>query len=157
LAARPADPDVQQACRLLLERLLLQHEYARAEALGQRLVGLAPDAASYAALGKALYSLNRQADAEKAFGKALALWPAHAEALCLLGLALRDQGRFEEALKALRRGHTLGSRTRGWPLPSGQWIRGIERLAEMEKRLAAILAGKQKTSGVKETMDYAAF
>jgi tetratricopeptide (TPR) repeat protein len=152
-----ANPDAEQVCKLLVDTLLVQQKYARAAEVGQRLVVLLPDAASYTALGKALHSLNKPVEAEKAFARALEQEPDHAEALCLLGLSLRNQARFDEALKALRRGHALGSRLRGWNQPSGRWLRDVERTVEMERRLAEVLAGKRKTSGPKETADYAAF
>ena len=55
--------------------------------------------------------------------------PDLAEAHCNLGQALREQGHYQEALAALRRGHELGSRTPGWQYPSAQWVKECEALA----------------------------
>jgi hypothetical protein len=41
---------------------------------------------------------------------------------------LREQGRFREALAALRRGHELGSKDPKWAYPSARWIAECEDL-----------------------------
>jgi len=78
------------------------------------------------------------------FQKAIKLQPDHAEAHCNLGHALRRQGKFTEALEALREGHKLGLKKPGWRYPSAQWVRDAERLVELERKLSAILEGKDK-------------
>src|SRR5262245_66472493 len=62
--------------------------------------------------------------------KALRVNPDYAEAHCNLGHALREMGRFTEAVAALRQGHQLGSRRPRrprWPYPSAGWVREAER------------------------------
>jgi len=54
---------------------------------------------------------------------------------------LREQGRFVEALQALRQGHQLGSKRPGWPYPSADWVRRCERLVELECLLPKVLRG----------------
>ena len=76
-----------------------------------------------------------------AYRDAIRLQPAYPEAHCNLGHVLRDQGRFTDALEALRRGHALGSKTPGWSYPSPAWIRQCERLVELEGKLPAVLKG----------------
>src|SRR5262249_60596246 len=76
------------------------------------------------------------AAAEVALAEALRLDETLAEAHCMLGRALAERGRFSEAAEALRRGHELGSRRPGWPLPSGRWLAEACRRAAVEGRLA---------------------
>jgi tetratricopeptide (TPR) repeat protein len=45
-----------------------------------------------------------------------------------LGQALREQGRYQESLAALRRADELGSRTPGWRVPSARWVKECEAL-----------------------------
>jgi hypothetical protein len=37
------------------------------------------------------------------------------------------QGEFADAVKTLRRGHELGSKSARWTLPSADWLREAER------------------------------
>jgi serine/threonine protein kinase/tetratricopeptide (TPR) repeat protein len=57
------------------------------------------------------------------------LKPERAEGHCNLGLALMRQGLFVEALPALRKGHELGLKQRGWKYPSATWIKECEEAA----------------------------
>src|SRR5258708_35959061 len=52
------------------------------------------------------------------------------------------QGRFAEARAAVKRGHELGTKRRGWPYPSAAWVRYAERLAALEAQLPALLKGE---------------
>jgi hypothetical protein len=67
-----------------------------------------------------------------------------------LGHALRDQGRFSEALVSLRRGHELGSKLPSWRNPSAQWVRECGRLVELDPKLPAILKGEATPKGADE-------
>src|SRR5262249_55594897 len=66
----------------------------------------------------------------------------YARAHLSLGHAFRNQGRFAEALAAYQRGHELGTKQRGWPFPSAQWVRDAERMAALEAKLPAFLKGE---------------
>jgi serine/threonine-protein kinase len=57
------------------------------------------------------------------------------------------QGRFAEALDALKRGHELGSRRPGWGYPSGDWVRQCEQLVDLNARLNQILRGEIPPAG----------
>ena len=83
--------------------------------------------------------------------------PAHPEAHCNLGHALREQGRFTEALEELRRGHALGSKRPGWPYPSADWVRQAEQLVELDRKLAAVVAGQAEPAGAAERLTLAQF
>jgi serine/threonine protein kinase/Tfp pilus assembly protein PilF len=78
------------------------------------------------------------------YDEAIRLYPKNATAHCNRGHALGRQGKFTEALEALREGHELGSKQPGWRYPSAQWVRHAERLVELERKLLAILEGKDK-------------
>src|SRR5262249_5087763 len=77
------------------------------------------------------------------YRQAIRLKPDYAEAHCNLGIVLRQQGRFDEALACLRRGHELGSKQPGWDYPSVQWVRDAERLLALDRKLPAILTGEE--------------
>src|SRR5262249_47474314 len=81
---------------------------------------------------------------EAAYRKALALKRDYAEAHCNLSSVLRRQGKFADALAAVRRGHEIGSRNTRWPYPSAEWVRSAERLAALDARLPRFLSGEVK-------------
>src|SRR5262249_33733001 len=84
-------------------------DYRAAAARLEAILGRWPDDATmWYDLGNARRELNDDAGAEAAFRKCLALDETMAEAHCNLGLLLVRQGRFEEAVKCLSRGHELG-------------------------------------------------
>src|SRR5262249_21387420 len=101
-------------------------------------------------LGLALAARGRLDEAIASYRQAIRLAPDNAKAHCRLGQALGEQGRLADALVSLRRGHALGSRGPGWSYPSGVWVRECEYLIELEPRLPAILAGKQKPASARE-------
>jgi tetratricopeptide (TPR) repeat protein len=83
-----------------------------------------------------------------AFKKAIALHPGYAEAHCNLGHALKALGDFGPALKAMQRGHELGSQRPGWKkYPSAAWVKHCERLLAQEKRLPDVLQGQATNAG----------
>jgi tetratricopeptide (TPR) repeat protein len=104
-------------------------------------------AAPHYTLGRALTMKADPEGAQRHYRRALEIDPNHAEAHCNLGHILADQGRFAEALPALKRGHELGSR-RGpkWRYPSAQWVKNCERMLDLEKRLPAVLKGEAASS-----------
>ena len=70
--------------------------------------------------------------------------PDFAEGHCNLGHALRNQGKFAEAAAELRKGHELGTKKPNWRYKSEDWVRQAEHLAELERKLPAVLEGKEK-------------
>jgi serine/threonine-protein kinase len=68
---------------------------------------------------------------------------------------LRQQGRFEESLVCIKRGHELGPKQRGWRYPSAKWLRDAERLVALGPRLSAVLEGKDKPAGAAECLVFA--
>ncbi len=95
-------------------------------------------------LGLILRKRHRFAEAAAAFRRAVAIDPDYAEAHCSLGLALDDDGRYEQAVPALRRGHELGSRRKDWTYASADWLANAERRAALDRRVSAILQGKDR-------------
>jgi tetratricopeptide (TPR) repeat protein/tRNA A-37 threonylcarbamoyl transferase component Bud32 len=89
--------------------------------------------------GLTLAKLGQMQLASMQFQAATRIQKDYAEAHCQLGLALRQTGRFTEAVESLRKGHELGSRDPSWPHPSGEWLREAERLAALERSLPAIM------------------
>jgi tetratricopeptide (TPR) repeat protein len=76
--------------------------------------------------------------AVSAFREAVRINPIFAEAYCEMGLALQGRGQFIEALENLKRGHELGTKRKGWTVPSGQFIRDCERQMDLDGRRPAI-------------------
>ncbi len=105
--------------------------------------------------GSVLLQAGRLEEALAVSQKALALKPDFAEAQCNVGLALVRLGRFAEARDALRRGHELGSKQPNWRFPSALWVRNAEALLELERRLPAILEGKDKPANNGERLSLA--
>jgi serine/threonine protein kinase/Tfp pilus assembly protein PilF len=70
--------------------------------------------------------LSELDEAIREYRAAIELKPDYAEAHCNLGYVLRQQGKYAEALAALRQGHALGSKRPGWRYPSAQWVKDTE-------------------------------
>jgi tetratricopeptide (TPR) repeat protein len=106
---------------------------------------LAPNlAAAHNGLGVALAAKGKMDEAIQSFRRATQIEPNLAWAHINLGTALRAQGDFVEALAALQRGHELGSRQKGWKVPSGKLVLEVQPLADLDSRAAAILNGEAK-------------
>jgi len=75
-----------------------------------------------------LLGMERFDDAIAAQDMALRLKPDSAFAHCQRGRALQADGRLDEALSALQRGHELGTAMKVWTEPSGKWIAECRRL-----------------------------
>ncbi|MGE3819162.1 MAG: tetratricopeptide repeat protein, partial [Isosphaeraceae bacterium] len=108
-------------------------------------------------LGTALLAAGRSEEAIPSLRQAAALRPGQAEAHCNLGLALMRTGRYAEALATLTTGHELGSKNPSWRYPSAHWVDACRRLAELEARLPAVLAGRESPRTAAELMRVARF
>jgi tetratricopeptide (TPR) repeat protein/tRNA A-37 threonylcarbamoyl transferase component Bud32 len=108
-------------------------------------------------LGTALSAKKDLSGAIACYHKALELDPLYAEAHCNLGHTLRDQGKFAAALKALERGHQLGSKRPDWPYPSAQWVQDCQRLVDLDLRLPALLKGDTQPKGGADRLQLADF
>jgi hypothetical protein len=73
----------------------------------------------------------------------------------MLGLALKSQGRFREALGSYRQGHELGSKRPGWGYPSADWISECRRLLVLDRLLRRILAGEAEPANATEGLELA--
>ncbi len=89
-------------------------------------------------LGNALRDMRDLPGAVVHFRKTIEIDPNYAEAHCNLGHILRHQGRFAEALAALKQGHGLGSKQPDWRYPSAEWVKEAERFVQLDAKLAAI-------------------
>src|SRR5262249_32468797 len=149
-------PDFFEARVILAEVLSEQQRNAEAEAEIRKAIALKKDD-SYAhyLLGLVLAHQKKSGEAEGAYRESIRLKSDYPEAHCNLGHVLRDQGRFVEALEALRRGHELGSKQKGWPYPSAEWVRQCERFVELDGRFADILKGDSKDLSPADRIDFA--
>jgi tetratricopeptide (TPR) repeat protein len=102
-------------------------------------------------LGLALEDYKGQLDeAVLEYREAIRIKKDKADAHCNLGRVLQRKGQFAEALGYLRRGHELGSQDPRWRYPSAQWVKECERLLELDRKLPAILSGRQGPADVGE-------
>src|SRR5262249_37376880 len=76
-------------------------------------------------------------------------------AWCNLGHTLTQQGKFKEALDAMRKGHELGSRQTDWSHPSAQWVRDAEWWLKLDTKLAAVLQGDAQPADASERVNFA--
>ena len=114
-------------------------------------VALAPEsAAAHNNLGGALRGQKKFDEAVVHYRMALKIDPLHVMAWCNLGHTLRQQGNFKEGLEALRKGHELGSRQKGWPHPSGFWVLQAEHSVALDQKLSAVLRGEAEPANALE-------
>jgi serine/threonine protein kinase/Flp pilus assembly protein TadD len=119
-------------------------------------IQIKPDyAGAHNGLGAALAGRGRLDEAVAEFHEALRLKNDIPEAHYNLGIAFFQQGRFHNAVKAIGRGHELGSRNPRWPYPSARWLRRAEQMAELDDRLAAVLEGKAQPKDADERIAFA--
>src|SRR5262249_26028188 len=140
----------------LAKRLALMGRVQEAIASLKNSIALEPkNAMAHFDLGNALAGKGQLDAAIASYKKAIALVPMFAEAHCNLGSALKGQGRFAESLAAFQRGHELGTKRRGWPYPSAEWVRKAEWVAVMEGKLPAFLKGEFQPRGTAELLGLA--
>jgi Flp pilus assembly protein TadD len=100
---------------------------------------------SWDRLGIALSKHGDYDEAAAAFEKALKIAPDDPSLLCNLGTALLRSGRFAEAREFMRKGHEIGSKTKGWSYPSAKWVAECELRVAVEARREQILKGATPT------------
>ncbi len=95
-------------------------------------------------LGRILAAKGLLDEAIREFRATIRIRKDYADAYCYLGLTLMQKGLYVQAVDELRRGHEIGSRGAYWSLPSANWLRDAERLAQLDARLPALLAGTEQ-------------
>ena len=106
-------------------------------------------------LGNALRTSGNLADAIASYRTAIHLNPNLAEGHCNLGLSLLETGDPEGALRALNRGHELGSRELKWKYPSGGWVKEAEQAVATARRSDEVIAGRDRPSDAGEASAFA--
>jgi serine/threonine-protein kinase len=150
------DPKYGKAHSNLGIALKQQGKLDEAVASLRRAIQLEPnDAPNYNNLGSALWQQGKLDEAEAALRRAIHLDPNLAMGHCTLGRVLVQQGRFREGLAASEQGHQLGSKTPGWRYPSAEQVRECRRLAELDERLPALLAGTDRPVNDGEWLGFA--
>ena len=94
-------------------------------------------------LGDSLYVLGDWEASLEASRLAIAAHGAspdrvHAMTLCNMGQALIYEGRFDDAIDAVRRGHEMGAAIEGWKAPSAMWLARFEEYARLAGRLDSV-------------------
>jgi tetratricopeptide (TPR) repeat protein len=150
-AAIGLNPDDALAHNNLGTALQKKNQLEEAIAEHRQAIRLKPDDAnSYNQLGNALRQVKGGLEeAVGAYRKAISLNNDLAAAHYGLGTALEQQGQFAEALASLRRAQELGLR--------GPAIKRCERSLALDRKLSAILSGKQQPADVTERIALAEF
>jgi serine/threonine protein kinase/tetratricopeptide (TPR) repeat protein len=139
------DPDNAKAHSRLAKAFYFKKDLDSAMREYQAAIRIKPnDVQSLVELGAVFMDKGELAVAASSFEAALKLDPDNARAYCSLGQIHQRLGRLKESAQAYRKGHELGSRERGWNLPSGKWLSQAEQLAELDSRLPGILNGDAK-------------
>jgi tetratricopeptide (TPR) repeat protein len=94
-------------------------------------------------------------EAIAAYREAIRIRPDFPDAHCNLGHVLMAQGSFRQAAEELRLGHVLGTRNPRWPYPSARWLQQAETMAQLNGRLADILAGRAQPKDAAEQIGLA--
>jgi serine/threonine-protein kinase len=126
-------------------------EFRRAIALDPKL------AVPHYNLGHSLHGRQQLEEAIQEYRRAIDLDPKLAEAHCNLGGALRQVGLLVEALAEYRAGHRVGSAQPGWRYPSAQWVKEAESLVELDRKVAAVVEGKEKLANDAQRLACARF
>jgi serine/threonine-protein kinase len=108
-------------------------------------------------LGNVLVNQGKLREAEAEYREALRLKPDFPLAHGGLGRALRRQGRLDEALACYKRCHELGSKQPDWRYPSAQGVRETERFIALNRKLPAILKGREQPADAAECLALARF
>jgi tetratricopeptide (TPR) repeat protein len=104
-------------------------------------------------LGVALNESGRPDEAIAAYRKAIELNPKLAEAHWNLGTILQNQGHFAEAAAEMELGQQLGAKPGG--NPPDRWVTRVQRQAELDAKLPALLDGHEKPATAAEQVEYA--
>jgi serine/threonine protein kinase/Flp pilus assembly protein TadD len=104
-------------------------------------------------LGVALEATDDLAGAKASLEEAVRLKPDLFDAHCNLGTVLQEMGQFTQALAAYRRAHELGSKDPQSASRSAAGVRECERLVALDRKLPAILEGKQDAGSPAERIE----
>jgi tetratricopeptide (TPR) repeat protein len=151
-------PDFVEAYKHLADELIEKRALDEALIYCREAVRLAPHVAGVRyTLARALHGKGENEEAIAHYREAIRLNPNFAQAHCNLGHLLLTKGKLTEALAAMKRGHELGSKNRGWRYPSAQWVQDYQRLVDLEAMLADIKQGKAKAKDHAERLELARF
>jgi tetratricopeptide (TPR) repeat protein len=147
-------PDEALTYSNLGNALRKQKKLGEAVAACRKAIALKPDyATAYNNLGNALYDQRELGEAVAAYCRAIELQPDDAKAYYNLGNALRDQGKLAEAVAAYRKADQL--------LPNHPLIcnnlRYAKGLLQLDRKLTACLAGKDRPDSPRQAAELAAF
>jgi tetratricopeptide (TPR) repeat protein len=148
LVARPDFPEAR--CNLGNALYIEGHVEEAWKTLRESMLRSPGHAESRFTLARVLAGRGELDGAIESYRETLRLAPDDPEALCNLGLVLRQKGRFAESRDVLRRGHQVGSKTKGWGYPSAQWLREADRFVALERKLPAVLEGDAEAKGAEE-------
>jgi tetratricopeptide (TPR) repeat protein len=130
--------------------LVAEKKLAEAESAYRKAIALKDDyPIAHYNLGNIFLEQYQLAEAEGAFRKAIALAPDFAAAHNNLGVALRDQKKLVEAMAAFREATRLAPDVALYR----DNLHEVERLLELERKLAACIQGKARPASPQEALD----
>lgn len=146
-------PNLPQPHFNLADVLRLTGRHSEADTAYRKAIKLKPDAViPYNGLGLNQLDLDMPQAAEQSFQQAIHLAPASAEAHYNLGISLRNQMRFSDALKELHLAHAQSANRTYWPNPSERMIRETETLIELEKQIPSLIRGESSPKDTRERL-----
>jgi serine/threonine-protein kinase len=147
-------PNFAEAYHNLGIALYQQKKLDEAAAAYHKALALRPDyAEAYYSLGNTFATQKKLDAAVAAYQKAIALRPDDAEAYNNLGIALRQQKKLDKAVAAFCKAKEL---LPGHPLIRNN-LQQTERWLELDKKLPAVLAGKEVPPTAPECLEMADF
>jgi len=117
----------------------------------EKAVGLKPEYGwLHSELGAVRAKLERHEEAVASFKTAVRRGTRGPAIYCHLGLSLLEQGKLKQALRALRKGHSLGMKQAGWTYPSEAWVSECERMVALEPELERVLQEGRKPDSLED-------
>jgi serine/threonine-protein kinase len=150
LAVRPHSPLAVNSMGWALE---LQGNLSAALDWYKKALALDPNfATAHNSVADVLAIQGDPAGAEYHFRKAIKLDPTVAIYYSNLGMLLKEEGKFAEALELCTKAHDMGTKQGNWPYASIQWVNHCTTLIEIEKILPAFLDGKEQSKDVRTVL-----
>src|SRR5262249_13796070 len=156
IAIEPGNGEVHLALSDVLMHLGQIDEDAAITRLRKDVADHPNDAMRLVTLASALSSDRKKQDAAIVLlREAMTLDPGNPIAHCILGYGLMEKGSFGEALPHLIKGDEIGSKSSGWPIPSGLWVQECQQLIDLESKFTAFLKGQTQPKDTGEIRAYA--
>jgi tetratricopeptide (TPR) repeat protein len=135
---------------------LFQNRLEEAAAAYRQTIALKKDyAEAYCNLASIFMRQGKLDEALESCRQAIAAKPGMPQPHWNLAQVLRAKGDYAGSLAAFERGHQLSSAKGEGAKQSASWVKDAQRLAELERKLPAVLQGHVQVANAAERLDYA--